>query len=105
MTELFEKDSFDLVIEKAGLDSITTKETPDVPQLLKKIFHEIYAILKENGVMITISIKNRDFWHQNIYNYLLEAQMFKLIKQEVTVFTTEKNTTLMNMYFYYLKKI
>ncbi len=100
MNEKFQDNSFDLIIEKAGLDSITTKETPDTPNLLKAVFNQIYSVLKPGGYILSFSIKNPEYWHTNVYDHLTQMKMFKVVQQMVTVFTKEKNPTLMNLYFY-----
>ena len=55
MNEHFKESSIDLVIEKAGLDSIATKETEDVPYILKNVFNQIYSILKPGGILLSFN--------------------------------------------------
>jgi hypothetical protein len=105
MNEIFNINCFDLVIEKAGLDSIANKSTPDVPHLLRSAYNQIYSVLKPGGYVVSFSNKNPDFWHENVFNHISNGKMFKVIRQEVTVFTIEKNPTLMNLYCYILKSI
>lgn len=105
MNEFFKESSFDIVIEKAGLDSIATKDTPDVPHTLRSVFTQIYTILKPGGVVLSFSIKNPTFWHENVYEHLAKNKMFQVVNQICTVFSTEKNPTLMNLYFYHLKSL
>lgn len=105
MNENFEKESIEIIIEKAGLDSIATKETPEVPQILKKAYQQIYYVLKPKGIVLSFSIKNQEFWNTSVFNYLRQEGMFEVVDQKRTVFTSEKNPTYMNLYFYYLKKI
>ncbi len=58
LEDYFQRNSFDCVIEKAGLDSIATKETEDVPQLLKTAYEQIHYVLKNGGLFVSISNKN-----------------------------------------------
>jgi hypothetical protein len=102
---LFKENTFDVVIEKAGLDSIATKDTPDAPYTLRHIFSQIYTMLKPGGIFLSFSIKNPDFWHSNVYEHLQKSKMFKVIQQVCTVFSTDKNPELMNLYFYQLKSL
>lgn len=105
MNEKFNINNFDLVVEKAGLDSIANKSTPDVPHLLRSAYNQIYSTLKPGGYVLSFSNKNPDFWHENVFDHLSKGKMFRLIRQEVTIFTIEKNPTLMNLYFYLLKSL
>lgn len=100
MNEFFKENSFDLIIEKAGLDSIATKETEDVPYLLQNIFDQIYSVLKPGGFILSFSIKNPEFWHPAVFER--KSKMFKLVQQQLTVFKIEKNNILANLYFYHL---
>jgi hypothetical protein len=54
----FKHSTFDVVIEKAGLDSIATKETEDVPLSLRLVLNQIYSVLKRGGHLLTVSVKN-----------------------------------------------
>ena len=105
MNILFEQKSFDLIIEKAALDSIATKGTDDVPELLYKVFKNIYYVLSDKGFLLSFSSKNVEFWKKTIYNRLENEQLFKIIDIKKTIFRTEVNTNNMNLYFFYLKKI
>jgi hypothetical protein len=58
MNELFKESTIDFIIEKAGLDSIATKETPEVPFILRNVYDKIYTILKPGGYVLSVSIKN-----------------------------------------------
>lgn len=58
MTEIFKENSFDIVIEKAGLDSIATKESPEVASMLKLVYDNIFTLLKPGGYVLSVSIKN-----------------------------------------------
>jgi hypothetical protein len=58
MAELFKENSFDIVIEKAGLDSIATRDSPDVGSMLKHVYDNIYTVLKPAGYVLSVSIKN-----------------------------------------------
>jgi ubiquinone/menaquinone biosynthesis C-methylase UbiE len=102
MNESFKENSFDLIIEKAGLDSIATKESPDVPYQLKEIYNQIYTVLRPGGFVLSFSIKNPEFWHKNVFEHITKMNLFRVIQQVVTVFTIDKNPTLMNLYFYQL---
>jgi ubiquinone/menaquinone biosynthesis C-methylase UbiE len=102
MNETFNENSFDLVIEKAGLDSIATKESEDMPYLLQTVFSQIYSVLKPGGHLLSFSIKNPEFWHTNVYEKISQLKMFRLVRQELTVFYIENKKTLANLYFYQL---
>ena len=58
MSEMFRENKFDVVIEKAGLDSITTRESVDNSASLKLIYDNIYSILKPGGYVLSFSIRN-----------------------------------------------
>ena len=105
MNIYFEENSFDLIIEKAGLDSIATKGTDDVPELLYKVFKNIHYILCDKGILFSFSSKNIEFWKKTIYNRLENEKLFKIMDIKKTIFRTEVNTINMNLYFFYLKKI
>ena len=105
MNILFEQKSFDLIIEKAALDSIATKGTDDVPELLYKVFKNIYYVLSDKGILLSFSSKNVEFWKKTIYNRLENEKLFKIKEIKKTIFRTEVNTNNMNLYFFYLKKI
>jgi|LauGreDrversion4_2_1035121.scaffolds.fasta_scaffold477215_2 ubiquinone/menaquinone biosynthesis C-methylase UbiE len=105
MNESFNENSFDLIIEKAGLDSIATKESEDMPFLLKSVFSQIYSVLKPGGYLLSFSIKNPEFWHTNVYEKMSQQKMFRVVRQELTVFYIENNKTLANLYFYQLKSL
>lgn len=99
----FEPQQFDIIIEKAGLDSIATKGTPEVPDLLYAVYRQIYYVLKNDGIFLSISSKNTTFWKTNVMNKAIEEGMFQLVQARVTTFTVPKNPMLMNYYFHYLK--
>ena len=101
----FGENIFDIIIEKAGLDSIATKGTKDVPDLLYKIFQNIYAVLSDDGILLSFSSKNTNFWRTNIYERLEKEKMFKVVETKRTIFKTKGNETNMNLYFAYLIKI
>ena len=101
----FDEKSFDIVIEKAGLDSIATKGTKDVPDLLYKIFKNIHYVLSTGGIMFSFSSKNTDFWKQNVYNRLEKEKLFGIVKTKKTIFRTKGKDINMNLYFSYLKKL
>ena len=105
MNIFFEQNFFDIIIEKAGLDSIATKGTDDVPILLYKVFKNIHYVLCDGGVVFSFSSKNTDFWRKTIYNRLEQEKLFEIIETKKTVFKTEGKEILMNLYFSYLKKI
>ena len=100
----FGKDVFDVIIEKAGLDSIATKGTDDVPDLLYKVFKNIYYILIEGGIFLSFSSKNTDFWKTNVYNRLEREKLFKVIETKRALFEI-KGKGGNNLYFAYLMKI
>lgn len=104
MNEVFSKEEFDVIIEKAGLDSIATKETPDVPFLLQSVYDKMYYVLKPNGLVLSISIKNNAFWDNAVLNVITHKNMFEIIQRSQTVFPCGKNKVSSNLYFYYLKK-
>ena len=58
MSEMFKENKFDIVIEKAGLDSLTTRECIDNSDVLKHIYDNIYTILKPGGYVLSFSIRN-----------------------------------------------
>ena len=105
MNEMFEKNKFDVIIEKAGLDSIAVKGTPEVPFTLQNIYEKMFYVLKNNGIVLSVSSKNPQFWKSNVFEELEKKKLFKCIQIRRTTFTNEKNPILMNLYFYYLKKI
>ena len=104
MDQYFEKGLFDVVIEKAGLDSIATKKSGDVPELLYKVYKNIYYVLSKGGIMLSMSNQNADFWKKAVFNRLEREKMFKLVECKKTTFVNAKNPIRMNLYFYYLKK-
>ena len=57
MNIFFEQNFFDIIIEKAGLDSIATKGTDDVPILLYKVFKNIHYVLCDGGVVFFFCFK------------------------------------------------
>ncbi len=103
LLDYFPNNSFDCVIEKAGLDSIATKDSDDVPLLLKKAYEQVYNVLKPGGFFISISNKNMNFWFDNVQKSFVESNRFELIARHRSTFTVEKNPILMNVYFYCLK--
>jgi len=105
MNIYFEEKSFDLIIEKAALDSIATKGTDDVPELLYKVFKNIYYVLNNKGILFSFSSKNVEFWKKTIYNRLESEKLFEIIDIKKTIFRTEVNSNNMNLYYFYLKKI
>ena len=105
MTFYFEPKTFDIVIEKAGLDSIATKGTDDVPNLLYKVFKNIHYILCDGGIMLSFSSKNTNFWRTTIYDRLENEKMFKVLGTKRTIFRTKGKEVNMNLYFAYLIKI
>ena len=105
MNIYFEEKSFDLIIEKAALDSIATKGTDDVPELLYKIFKNIYYVLNNKGILFSFSSKNVEFWKKTIYNRLESEKLFEIVDIKKTIFRTEVNSNNMNLYYFYLKKI
>ena len=105
MTFFFEPKTFDIVIEKAGLDSIATKGTDDVPNLLYKVFKNIHYILCDGGIMLSFSSKNTNFWRTTIYDRLENEKMFKVLETKRTIFRTQGKEVNMNLYFAYLIKI
>jgi len=58
LCDYYPENTFDCVIEKAGLDSIATKDTDDVGFLLKAAYEQIYSVLKPGGVFVSISNRN-----------------------------------------------
>ena len=100
----FGKNIFDVIIEKAGLDSIATKGTDDVPDLLYKVFRNIYYILCDGGIFLSFSSKNTDFWKTNVYNRLEKEQLFKVVETKRALFEI-KGKGGNNLYFAYLMKI
>ena len=105
MNIFFEEKSFDIIFEKAALDSIATKGTNDVPELLYKVFKNIHYILNDKGIFFSFSSKNTKFWKENVYDRLEKEKMFEIVDNKKTIFRTEVNKTNMNLYFFYLKKI
>ena len=105
MNIYFEEKSFDLIIEKAALDSIATKGTDDVPELLYKVFKNIHYVLNNKGILFSFSSKNVEFWKKTIYNRLESEKLFEIIDIKKTIFRTEVNSNNMNLYYFYLKKI
>ncbi len=105
MDLFFEEKSFDIIIEKAGLDSIATKGTKDVPNLLYKIFRNIHYVLSNEGIVFSFSSKNTDFWKNNVYNRLEKEKLFEVVETKKTIFRTKGKDYNMNLYFSYLKKI
>lgn len=105
MSIFFEKNAFDIIIEKAGLDSIATKGTNDVPDLLYKIFKNIHYILCDGGILLSFSSKNTSFWKTNIYDRLEREKLFKVMDTKRTIFKTKGSTVNMNLYFAYLMKV
>jgi len=85
------------------LDSIATKESDDVPFLLRKAYEQIFNVLKPGGIFISISNKNMDFWFDNVQKNFVESNRFEIIARHRTTFSIEKNPILMNVYFYCLK--
>lgn len=60
LNELFEKDLFDMVIEKASFDSIfSIPRENDLQRVVRNMFTKIHYILKPNGIHISVSIKNK----------------------------------------------
>ena len=105
MDQFFDENQFDVIIEKAGLDSIAVRNSPDVPKLLFNIYEKMHKVLKVNGIVLSISSKNPVFWKNSVLNKLVDNKMFEIIQIKKTVFTNPKNPTLMNLYFYYLQKV
>lgn len=105
LDKTFEKKQFDIIIEKAGLDSIVTKETKDVPELLFSAYQQIHFALKDNGILLSISNKNPEYWKENAFKKIVKHKLFKVHQIKRMVFTVPNNSTLMNYYFYYLKKL
>ena len=105
MDKFFDENQFDVIIEKAGLDSIAVRNSPDVPKLLFNIYEKMHKVLKVNGIVLSISSKNPVFWKNSVLNKLVDNKMFEIIQIKKTVFTNPKNPTLMNLYFYYLQKV
>ena len=105
MNEIFKENQFDLIIEKAGLDSIATKETPDVPVVLRQVYNQIYKVLKPGGLVFSISIKNPEFWHSAVFENIISNNMFRLVSQMLTTFKLERSSVLGNLYFYLLKNL
>lgn len=75
LSDYFPLNVFDLVVEKAGLDSIATKETPEVPDLLQAAYAQIYNILKPGGLYVSISHKN----FGNLHKLMIDFYSVKLI--------------------------
>lgn len=101
-------------MEKAGLDSIATKESDDVPYLLNIAYEQIYKVLKPGGVFVSISNKNFgkiinlkyyliDFWYEKVQKNFFHTKQFELVTKNRTTFTIPNDPTLMNVYFYFLK--
>ena len=105
LNEYFNQNEFNMIIEKAGLDSIATKNSPEVPEKLVNIYEKIYYVLKNNGIILSMSSKNPNFWKGNVFSKLEERKLFKCIQIKRTTFSTQHNPIQMNLYFYYLKKI
>ena len=105
MNIFFEAKSFDIIFEKAALDSIATKGTEDVPELLYKVFKNIHYILNDGGIFFSFSSKNTKFWKETVYDRLEKEKMFEIVNNKKTIFRTEINNTKMNLYFFYLQKI
>ena len=105
MNILFPENSFDIVIEKAGLDSIATKDTEDVPDLLYKVYKNIHYVLCMGGILFSFSSKNIIVWREKIYNRLEKEKLFKIVETKKLDFRVEERNINMNVYFSYLKKI
>ena len=104
MEKYFGNNCFDIIIEKAGLDSIATKETSDVQDLLYKIFRNIHYILASGGIFFSFSSKNTEFWKSTIYKKLEDEKLFKIIQTKKTVCKIKENSY-MNLYFSFLQKL
>ena len=104
MDIFFEKNEFDVIIEKAGLDSIATKGTNDVPDLLYKVFKKIYYVLCDGGIFLSFSSKNTAFWKSNVYDRLEKEKLFKVVETKRSMFEI-KGKGGNNLYFAYLLKI
>ena len=105
MINYFDSNKFDIIIEKAGLDSIATKGTDDVPILLYKIFKNIHYVLCDGGILLSFSSKNTNFWRTSIYQRLEDEKLFKVKQTKRTIFRTKGSTINMNLYFACLEKI
>jgi ubiquinone/menaquinone biosynthesis C-methylase UbiE len=94
MNEMFEKNEFDIIIEKAGLDSIAVKNTPDVPISLFNIYEKMFFVLKNNGIVLSISSKNPQFWKSNVFEELEKKntaiKKFKQWQKDMTSFNAVK---------------
>lgn len=77
-----------------------------MPGILRKVFSQIYYVLKPGGVLLSISIKNPDFWINTVHEYAISENWFESNSylHGGAIFNIEGNKLDMNYYFYYLKK-
>ena len=72
---------------------------------LFNIYEKMFFVLKNNGIVFSISSKNPEFWKKNVFENLEKNNLFKCIQIRRTTFVNEKNPIVANLYFYYLKKM
>ena len=105
LEQFFSSHEFDIIIEKAGLDSIAVRESPEVPKLLLNVYEKMHYVMKPNGIVLSVSSKNPTFWKKNALNTISDTKMFEIVQIKRNTFTTPNNPTIMNFYFYYLKRL
>lgn len=105
MKGMFKENEFDLVIEKAGLDTIgTMKDRDEIKSKMRLVFEEIYYVLRNDGHLITISNNNFEFWEEVIHENVEKEGLFQVVDKKRSVFINEQNTFKMNYYFFLLRK-
>ena len=102
----FGKNEIDVIIDKAGIDTINTLNDLDIiRENLNKVFNEIYKVLKKGGIVFNISNKNKEFWKENIYDNIVKEGKFEYIDTKQSTFTTDQNSNLMKYYLHIIKKL
>ena len=105
LSEHYKENTYDIIIEKAGLDSIAIKNTPDVPELLMKVYYQMHKVLKKGGTVFSISSKNTSFWKSNVFERLQKENLFELKEVRISTAIIKENTPPMNVYFFRYEKI
>ena len=99
------KNSFDIIYEKAGFDSMLSKWENDMPDLVFKIFNDIHYILRDGGIFLSFSSRNTDFWNRLVFNRLNKEKLFKLKESKTTTCKIKGLDKEINLYFAYLIKL
>lgn len=105
LSDHYKENTYDIIIEKAGLDSIAIKNTPDVPELLMKVYYQMHKVLKKGGTVFSISSKNTAFWKSNVFERLQKENLFELKEVRISTAIIKENTPPMNVYFFRYEKI